>query len=329
MIAPVVKRLFARGTAPAATALLLLVAYGRAASASPVSTAFADIDPGPRLMAMGGAGVAAVQDPSAAWWNPAGLYFLHGTQGLATYDDLYGQGLVRRNYLAVAFKRAQEEPAFRDNRLYLTTDSRHGMAWGLSLSSVTVDLGANDYSEVMPALGLAGGLGPDMSFGLSLAYLRASSSFDGVSAQGYTIGVGTMARLPGQGRVGVSVRNLLSRVFWEGNATERLGLTATAGASWPVAPMADVRGDLSFGDGQGGLARVSLGGEYRLFAGHVAARAGVRRYVNDPGSRNVPTFGGGLRWSRFDFDYALTADGDGPGSTHRFGMTVLLAKPQR
>lgn len=328
MIGSFASRPGARGAARVvALALLLLAARGRGAGASPVSTAFADIDPGPRLMAMGGAGVAGVQDPSAAWWNPAGLYFLRGTQGLATYDDLYGQGLVRRNYLAAAWKRTQEEPVFRDNRLYLTADDARGMAWGVSLSSISVDLGAEDYSELMPALAVAGGLGPDVAFGLSLAYLRAGSSLDGVSAQGYTVGLGTMARLPGGGRVGLSARNLLSRVFWEGNAIERLGLTATAGASWPVTPVADVRGDLSFGDGQGGLARLSLGGEYRFLDGHVAARAGLRRYINDPASRNVPTFGGGLHWSRFDLDYALTADGDGPGSTHRFGLMVLLAKP--
>lgn len=306
--------------------VVALLAAGPAAG-SEVSTAFADIDPGPRLMAMGGAGVAGVQDPAAAWWNPAGLYFLSGTQGLATYDDLYGQGLVRRNYLAVAWKKVQEEPTFRDNRLHLSRDTRHGAAWGLSLSSVMVDLGASDYSEVMPAVAVAGGLGSNFGIGLSLAYLRAGSSFDGISAQGYTLGLGTLYALPGRGRVGLSVRNLLSRVFWESNATERLSLTSTAGVAWPVGSAAEVRADASFGDGQGGLSRLSIGGEHRFLNDHLAARAGFRRYVNDLGSRNTPTFGVGLHWSRFDVDYALTADGDGPGSTHRFGLVVLLARP--
>ena len=56
------------------------------AHAATRSTAFADAEPGPRVAAMGGAGVAGVADPTAAWWNPAGLYFMTGKQAQADYD---------------------------------------------------------------------------------------------------------------------------------------------------------------------------------------------------------------------------------------------------
>ena len=50
--------------------LLGLVEFGQpGTSVMPVLS----IDQGPRLAAMGGAGIAAVDDASAIYWNPAGL----------------------------------------------------------------------------------------------------------------------------------------------------------------------------------------------------------------------------------------------------------------
>ena len=50
-----------------------------AAGAATRSSAFADFDPGPRMMAMGGAGVAQIADPTATYWNPAGLLHARDT----------------------------------------------------------------------------------------------------------------------------------------------------------------------------------------------------------------------------------------------------------
>lgn len=272
--------------------------------------------------------MAGVADPTAAWWNPAGLYFMRGLQGTATYDDLYGLGLVRRNFIGVAGKKVIEEPEFRDDRMSLLRDSARGTAWGFSLSSVLVDLGSESYSEFMPSVALAGGLDDDLSLGVSLAYLRASSGLEKASASGYTAGVGVVCALPAAGRAGLSVRNLLSRVFWQDAVAERLRMTTTLGVSWPVTPRGHVAADLSWLEGSGGPARISAGGEYWALRDRLAARAGLRRYGAGIEERTVPSFGVGLRWSRIDFDYALTADADGPGSTHRFGLNVVLSKPE-
>ena len=55
---------------------------------------------------------------------------MRGTQAMGTHDDLFGLGLVQRNYLAFAVKSTFEEPVFRDNRMYLTRNSGRGAAWG-------------------------------------------------------------------------------------------------------------------------------------------------------------------------------------------------------
>jgi hypothetical protein len=290
------------------------------------TTAFSDIDPGPRNIAMGGAAVARASDPTSAWWNPAGLYFMRGTQAVATYDDLYGMGLVKRNYLAFAFKKVVEEPRFDGNRMILTRDLHRGIAWGLSLSSVLVDLGEDSYNEFMPSLSVSGGLGDDVSFGVSLSYLRASSPIEGATASGYTTGIGAIVALPGPARAGVSVRNLLSRVFHENDIAERLSVKPTLGVSWPFGRRAVASGDLTWAERNGGPSRISVGGEYWILADRLAGRVGARRYGAGLEDRTVPSFGVGVRWNRLDVDYAFTADEDGPGSTHRFGLAVVLSR---
>lgn len=311
------------------SALLWALGGGFApAMAQTTATAFADIDPGPRIMAMGGAAVAGVSDPTAAYWNPAGLYFMRGSQASATYDDLYGLGLVKRNFLGFAMKKVVEEPRFTGNRMALTRDLDRGTAWALSLSSVLVDLGGETYSEFMPAVSVAGGFDDDLSLGASISYLRAGSRLDGASAGGYTLSLGSIVSLPGPGRAGLSVRNLVSRVFRDGDLSERLRLTPTLGVYWPfLAERGIAAGDVTWVEGASGPARISVGGEFRVLPA-LAARAGLRRYSGTVEDRTVPSFGAGVRWSRLEVDYAFTADEDGPGSTHRFGVNVALSRPE-
>lgn len=316
-------RLSAAAVLTLITAGLFQAAPSRSASRS---TAFADMDPGPRTMAMGGAGVSMTADPTAVFWNPAGLYFMQGTQATATYDDLYGLGLVQRNYLAFAVKSVFEEPVFKDNRMYLRQDRKHGAAWGLALSSVLVDLGTESYSEFSPSLAVAGGLGDQFSVGASLSYLRVGSDLEDVSAGGYTSGIGMIWEAPGAIRAGLSVRNLVSRVFWKGDLTERLRTTSTLGAGIPVTQNGSVRGDLTWTEGSGGPSRVSLGGEYWALPDRLAGRLGLRRIGGGVESRTIPSFGAGFRWTVLDVDYAYTVDEDGPGSTHRFGLNIRLCR---
>lgn len=293
------------------------------------STAFAEFDPGPRVLAMGGAAVAGVADPSAAYWNPAGLYFMRGRQAQVSYDDLYGLGLAHRGWIGLANKRSHDEPVFQDGRLALVPDGGRGNAWALSISSLFLDLGTESYSELAPGFSLAGGFGRDLSFGVTLQYLRASSSLDGVSASGYNATVGIMAGLPGPARAGLSVRNLLSNVSWKDRPSDTLGLMPTLGVEWPLPGHGLLRGDCGWLDGDSGLTRWSLGAEYWLWPGHLAGRAGLRHRAGDVGfdARTEPTFGVGLRWDALDFDYALTSDADGLGTTHRLGLNLLLARP--
>jgi hypothetical protein len=313
-----------------ATAGLSLVAAPTVARGAHTTTAFADIEPGPRIMAMGGAGAGLADDPTAAWWNPAGLYFMRGTRGVATYDDLYGRGLAQRSYVAVAWKKVHYEPRFEDNTMTLERDLGRGSAVGLSLSSLFVDLGeAASYSEFMPTLSYAAGVGGGVGLGASVSFLKAGSDIDGIGTTGYAATLGVSFELPLDARFGYAARNLFSSLNPDEGSNEKLPVTSAFGLSIPIGANGVIAGDADFSDGDDGVSRLGAGGEYWFLRHHVAARAGLRRYGGGVESRVVPTFGVGLEWKRLNFDYGLTADGaDGPGATHRLGLNVLLGRPR-
>lgn len=299
------------------------------AEAAHTTTSFADVEPGPRIMSMGGAGAALADDPTAAWWNPAGLYFMRGTRATVTYDDLYGAGLAQRSYLAVAWKKVHYEPRFDENRLTLEKDLGRGSAWGISVSSIFLDLGEESYSELMPSLSFAAGLGGGVGIGTSISFLKASSGLEGAGSSGYAASFGVGLKLPARAHFGFAARNLLSSVSPEGGDKEKLPVTSAVGLSVPIGSHALLAADATFSDGDDGPSRLSAGGEYWLFQHHLAARAGLRHYGGGVEKRTVPTFGVGIEWKRLGFDYAMTADGsEGPGSTHRFGLNILLGRPQ-
>lgn len=313
-------------------AFLALGLLGGGPSAEPAhaatrSTAFADAEPGPRVAAMGGAGVAGVADPTAAWWNPAGLYFMTGKQAQADYDDAYGLGLAQRGWFGLANKSVVDEPVFEEGRLRLVRRPGVGNAWALSITTLFLDLGDESYSELSPGLSLAGGLGTDLAVGMSVYYLRASSSLDAVSGSGCTATFGVIAGLPGPGRLGLSVRHALSTVGWKDQPSDRLPITPTLGLYWPLGPRGQLRSDVTWRQGDAGLARFSAGGEYWVLPGHLAGRAGFRRMAAGLRERTVPTFGVGVRWKTVDLDYAYQVDNDGPGNTHRFGLNLELGRP--
>ncbi|MDZ4806275.1 MAG: hypothetical protein SGI90_15555 [Candidatus Eisenbacteria bacterium] len=320
---------FHRRLIPAVLISLCLTFPIDEAGAAHTTTSFADVEPGPRILAMGGAGTALALDPTAAWWNPAGLYFIRGTRAIITYDDLYDAGLAQRSYLSVAWKKVHYEPKFEENRMTLEKDLGRGSAWGLSVSSIFLDLGEDSYSELMPTVSFAAGLGGGVGIGSSVSFLKASSGVEGVGSSGYTASFGAGVNLPAGAHLGLVARNLLSSVSPEGGSREKLPVTSGVGLSIPIGTNALVAADATFSDGDDGPSRLSAGGEYWFLQHHLAGRAGLRHFGGSVESRTVPTFGIGIEWKRLNFDYALTADGsEGPGATHRFGLNILLGRPQ-
>ncbi len=78
-------------------ALPLLLSTVRPAAAAKYAGAFMDDGGGARALALGGAFVAVADDPSAAYWNPAGLSGQPGRQLLLMHSERFGD-LIDRDY---------------------------------------------------------------------------------------------------------------------------------------------------------------------------------------------------------------------------------------
>jgi Type IX secretion system protein PorV len=84
---------------------LLIPRAATSQGVSKVGTTAADflqIDVGPRAVAMGGAFVAAANDASSLYWNPAGLSHLTGNELIATHTEWLAD--LNFDYLGVALK---------------------------------------------------------------------------------------------------------------------------------------------------------------------------------------------------------------------------------
>jgi len=89
-----------RGPIPALGALaLLLILAAPGAQAAKYAGAFMDDGGGARALALGGAFTAVADDPSAAYWNPAGLSFATDRQLLVMHSERFGD-LIDRDYAA-------------------------------------------------------------------------------------------------------------------------------------------------------------------------------------------------------------------------------------
>lgn len=69
------------------------------ARAAKYAGAFMDDGGGARALALGGAFAAVADDPSAAYWNPAGLSFVRGRELMLMHSERFGD-LIDRDYAA-------------------------------------------------------------------------------------------------------------------------------------------------------------------------------------------------------------------------------------
>ena len=88
-------------TVPLLIAVLIVALVPAVASAAKYAGAFMDDGGGARALAMGGAFTAVADDPSAAYWNPAGLTGTEGRNLLLMHSERFGD-LIDRDFAAYA-----------------------------------------------------------------------------------------------------------------------------------------------------------------------------------------------------------------------------------
>jgi len=266
--------------------------------------------------ALAGAVVAWRDDLAGVQYNPAildatpaGSYLLHGTYSVMTLDRSHlgaDAAATIGNYLAAG--------------LSITNYGVGGIEGRDSLGNQTDSF---NYSENSVAISAAGRIVGNIAIGGTFRYLYEKLSTGRANGIGFDLGA-TYEPIP-MLCVGLSAQNLLSRLWWNTGhndpvlADARLGV---AGLFLNKSLIAEI--DVLKTVQQ--PLQISLGVQYTLFK-IVSARGGISTdmdYINYHSRYPDYSFGLGVRYSVFGFDYAIIIPDSDLGISHKISLVVAF-----
>ncbi len=250
---------------------ILLLAVGNACAASSFAGEFLALGAGARSAALGSAYVAIASDPTATYWNPAGLTQLGASQLHLMHAERFS-GLVNHDFIAIA------QPGSRI----------HGLGVGLlrvgvgdiqftelqdpgrALSADNRPLVSTTESSADYALYLSAAhrLRDKLSLGLSLKLIyRQVATF---SAYGMGLDLGMHYQLRPGIRLAANLRDITTTpIFWDTDTTDRIQPSLLVGAAYEH-PLAGGHATFVFASRAGGHAEdagdaspLNAGIEYR------------------------------------------------------------------
>ncbi len=247
------------------------------------AAAFEPLGHGAAAKGMGGAYTAAAEDGSAAYWNPAGLSRLSKSQITASYEDLYGLGLLRYTVLGYTQPRIG------------------GGAVGLHLLRLQTVGEASffTYAENTYLLSYGRPLWSRLSLGANVRFYSVASR-QRASAIGGDVGLLYVSKKD-RYRLGLTLQDVNEpRLRWGTGAIDVLPPSARLGVLLKLGPVSE----FTFEHGWRRYEKQGLKAGMAHYFGRrtVAVRAGLRK--DDRQERWGLALGGGLRFRRLDLDYA-------------------------
>lgn len=301
-----------RGIAAAFASWIVLALAPHAALAAAGETGFASLKlgVGARPMGMGSAYVALVDDPTATYWNPAGLAAVRSTQITAMHNEWIQD--FRQEYAAVAAPLGKGTLGFAFSGFY--TSELEGRD---EVGNVTHNFGFNDITMTA---GYGRSLAPGLDAGLAVRYLR--EMIDDQDGATFAADLGARYRVKETGlSFGAAAQNfggkpkLVDQSF-------KLPATLRLGAAWskPIAALHST-GTLTteIRKARAEDARFHVGGELS-YKDRLALRVGGKFGYD---AEDV-SFGIGLTQSKLRFDYALVPLSSDLGTAHFFSLTARL-----
>jgi hypothetical protein len=283
----------------------------RAQEAGKSGLAFLKIGVGSRGVAMGEAYSALVDEPTAIYWNPAGLAAVRGVH--LTFTHLNWLENINHEFAAVAF------PGF-GGTLGLGVTFQTIPDIQLRTKPTAEPVGTFDTQDVAVALAYGRQWQPKLAGGFTLKYLY--EKLYTFSASGFAVDLGGIWQTPlSPVRLALSLQNLgamsaLQKEEIKLPASVRLGgayVWPFAAAESQLALTGEYLYFLEGGDGS------SLGAEFR-FRKALALRGGYQFGRENRGL----TAGFGTGFGRYQLDYGYAPFGNDLGNTHRFSIEVRL-----
>ncbi|HYR52611.1 MAG TPA: PorV/PorQ family protein [Candidatus Dormibacteraeota bacterium] len=288
----------------------IALAPGQPLAAGNPGFAFLKLGVGARAMGMGSAYVALADDPTALYWNPAGLAGAEGAQLIVMHNEWIQD--FRQEFAGVSRQLGRGTAGFGVSGFYTSEMEKRD-----DVGNLIGHFGFNDfavtgaYAHRLPQGGAAG---------LAVKFIREMIDQETATAVAFDLG----GRLP-LGRSGVSlgaaVQNLGSDAKF---ITESFPLPRTVRAGAAITrsiPSVEGSGTLSaeFRKAKGEDSRFQIGGELGVKR-HVALRAGAKFGYDEESM----SFGLGLMQHRWAFDYALVPLSSNLGTTHFVSVSARL-----
>ncbi|MCC6348905.1 MAG: PorV/PorQ family protein [Candidatus Eisenbacteria bacterium] len=287
----------------------LLVAS--AAPAAPPGFAFLEVPAGARASAMGGAYLAVAEGVEGAFWNPATLSGVQGTQLVATHYEFFES--LRHDQFALAGQLFGGGMAASVRAMYTEPIEERD-----ELGNLIGTFGAHDL-EMQLGYGRKGAGGTSVGFAAQLVRERIAS--ESAMTWGMSAGLAWLPERWRDLRAGLAVQHLGPAAHYEFDgqrgAPVGLPLALHGGLAWhralgrglALTPALDVRAT------RGRQAVVALGGELESETG-ASLRAGLRQ------GDDIANFSAGLGWRYrgYRVDYAWVPSKLDLGDTHRFSF---------
>jgi long-subunit fatty acid transport protein len=295
---------------PLALVLATLAPEGAFAAAGEAGFAFLKLGIGARPMGMGSSYVALADDPTAIYWNPAGLAATEGAQVAVMHNEWIQD--FRQEFAAVSRPIGAGALGLGISGFYTSQLETRDDVGNL--------IGHFGFNDIAVTGAYAYRLPHQASLGIGVKYIREMIDQETAGVVALDVG-GRM----GIGHTGVTLaaaaQNLGGRAKFIAE-TFPLPTTLRAGAALSRGIKGlDGKGVLSaeVRKSRGDDSHFHLGGEFE-YKERVALRAGAKFGYDD----EKLSFGLGLIQRRFHFDYALVPLSSNLGTTHFFSLTARL-----
>jgi hypothetical protein len=272
--------------------------------------AFLKLGIGARAMGMGSAYVALADDPTALYWNPAGLGAVEGSQVTVMHNEWIQD--FRQEFAGVTRSFGGSAAGVGISGFYTSEFEKRD-----DVGNLIGHFGFNDFAVTGA---FAHRFPHQATGGVAVKFIR--EMIDQETATAVAFDLGAQMGLGHSGlRLGAAIQNLggdakfisesfpLPRTIRAGAAFQR-AIPSLTGKGTLSAEVRKARGDDS---------RVHVGGEFE-YKERVALRAGAKFGYDDESM----SFGLGLIQHRFHFDYALVPFSSNLGTTHFVSLNARL-----
>lgn len=280
------------------------------AAAGEAGFAFLKLGIGARPMGMGSAYVALADDPTALYWNPAGLAAVEGAQVTVMHNEWIQD--FRQEFAGVTRAFSKGTAGFGVSGFYTSEFEKRD-----DVGNLIGHFGFNDFAVTGA---FAHRFPHQARAGVAVKFIR--EMIDQETASAVAFDLGAQMGLGGSGvTLGAAVQNLGGDAKFISESFP-LPRTLRAGAAFSHAiPSMTGKGTLSaeVRKARGDDSHVHVGGEFE-YKERVALRAGAKFGYDD----EKMSFGLGLIQHRFHFDYALVPLSSNLGTTHFVSISARL-----